>query len=1019
MTREGREYSGRRREGQNESAEGYDREELQKMIDEYRKENEEQEREEAEAPEQNESNQEVSKKRELPEDPEQSIKDAIKEIELEEAERRKAYEEYEERLRQKRESLERSREERLETADKDNLDEYEKKVLDEFEKRGLDSEELERRWRERYVEEVKEEQSESEPETEQDEDDKDDEQSSRWKTPDGYSYYTDESGQIYAVKTESKESDESKSDQESEGSLEKSEVESIQEIDNETESRGDAGEAQIERKRTRQEHEDSVENQLSEIEETGEKNDVDRPLENGSKETSEQTSEDSSERKGHPKEDTLKTETQEKARVKESSKNTETREIEGQEIADEEDDRLEKVTHEHSVNEVEENKESNLDDELSTKIKNESESSELHRAESDNEYAEGNESTKQDHSTEIERSDVDPPKEDTSFQESEEINEIETNENREEEGDWTHAPGQRSGPFGTSLFETSREREWREYIRELFEELPDEMKEEFRKLIRENLTTEEDLMRLLRDLGLEWMADETRLEESRKYLWFKQLVRERGEEQIEEIAKELGIDKEIAQNWKNELSRPRMISRVLNDFGEKMWSGYIKTQSELNLPKNFEEVKNEVREHPELLEIPHFQQKMKDVEKWLEIMNLKEEGKLDVIFTDGKELFRLSQIHKLSMSFGISEDLILDWLRRKIRPPLLDQMANKKRIDASFEGPVDTHPVLRMIEGIQQTMHYAKWLEQGVEGGYDDAMHSSRQKYALLDIFLTMISRLYTSEGDSEHESAASFLQKVQNVYESSHQEDPLISTKRFLDHHRVRVLESRVNMAVQDVESGWFQDITKPLSPKGEGLTSLVQQIVNFLLQNEQANIAKYQGLSEAPNIQCIIDDFVEKLQYVMNDVLKDISEHSHPIDVHILVNPGSRYPIVWVNGKEFRHPNSSNTSRIATPFGVLLRPVLVSVKITGSGMTGTTIGIRKLSDDVWSLFKSSIKQDSEITIPAAWRYVKDSLLKASCTEKGNLRRSSKQQIKAYFEGWPEHFLKAALLLSLFAEGD
>jgi DNA-directed RNA polymerase specialized sigma24 family protein len=67
-------------------------------------------------------------------------------------------------------------------------------------------------------------------------------------------------------------------------------------------------------------------------------------------------------------------------------------------------------------------------------------------------------------------------------------------------------------------------------------------------------------------------------------------------------------------------------------------------------------------------------QKMEEVKIWLDIKNMKERGEIDVVFAEGKELFRLGQIRSLSMKFGNSEEQILDWLRGKSRPPLVDQI---------------------------------------------------------------------------------------------------------------------------------------------------------------------------------------------------------------------------------------------------------------------------------------------------------------------------------------------------------
>ena len=259
MTGEGSEYSSKKREGHHEYEEEEDpNQEVRELIDEVKREVEreqqeskegQEKREQSEAEEEEEYRKQAQKlveeakeahAREVEEaeadeerenhwnnEAEQCVKDAVKEIERELEEERKAHEEAEEKYR---EFQEREREDRVESAEDDNLSEWEKDVLKNLEKYGVDPEEMRELWREQFAKDVEDELEGPDDGRSLDEkkESESDEEIGQGKTEDTESYHDDGSGQMYAMKSESKEQAESKTETEATEETQKTEVESAE-----------------------------------------------------------------------------------------------------------------------------------------------------------------------------------------------------------------------------------------------------------------------------------------------------------------------------------------------------------------------------------------------------------------------------------------------------------------------------------------------------------------------------------------------------------------------------------------------------------------------------------------------------------------------------------------------------------------------------------------------------------------------------------------------------------------------
>jgi AraC-like DNA-binding protein len=156
------------------------------------------------------------------------MRKAIKELEEEDEERRREYEDYMRKMEEKEDDRERARQEREESADKDVLGDFEGKELERRRAVGEDPEDVLRQWREQYVKEVKDRLGET-PESEEQEEEQEDVGTGPEQPADSLSYFGDGTGQMYATKSEPREKTSGELGSESEKDAQSKELDEEQE----------------------------------------------------------------------------------------------------------------------------------------------------------------------------------------------------------------------------------------------------------------------------------------------------------------------------------------------------------------------------------------------------------------------------------------------------------------------------------------------------------------------------------------------------------------------------------------------------------------------------------------------------------------------------------------------------------------------------------------------------------------------------------------------------------------------
>ena len=631
MTGEGSEYSRRKREEHREYSDEETDRIVRESIDEVRKEIEGKESSEPlELPEQvydsercvreaieevqqeeaerlrlkeqkelEDEQQEAKEPGEKPEeyDAERCVREAIAEVRQEEAERQRLREEREHTEMEKEEQLEVSREERKETAEKDDFEEFEERIIENFGEYGIDPEELKEHWRKKFEEEVQDELGEKSGKETQGEED---ETSGHEKTVDGHYYYDDGSGQMYEVKMDSKES----SGSETESSSDIQEVQETAPPESEqyenTESKRDAGDIESE--------------------------DVTQPQET---------------------EDTIK----ERSKKREETEQEKSSEVETKEIKQVKEKAIQESTDEFS-------------EQHDTDVKEESPEIQSTREKKSSEES------------------ISTPESETKPQssETEELMESEDSQDAEEKGEEKSESREEEIWWEYEIEHGSLEDEaYKRYLKEVMDALPEEEQERFNKIIKEKVGTIEDFEELARKHGLdELLEDEEVMEEVRNYLKIRSILENEPDIDIEKLAEEMGIDVELAEEWSRGESEPYSLKKLLNLEAFYLWDEILRSHRERNHPRSREEL-DAIESDSKFKEDRLFQLEQDDAIAFVEIMTMRRRGDIERRIRNGREVYSRKQIMKLSKKYGVSAREIISWLRGISVPNLIDRISRRNR----------------------------------------------------------------------------------------------------------------------------------------------------------------------------------------------------------------------------------------------------------------------------------------------------------------------------------------------------
>jgi hypothetical protein len=241
------------------------------------------------------------------------------------------------------------------------------------------------------------------------------------------------------------------------------------------------------------------------------------------------------------------------------------------------------------------------------------------------------------------------------------------------------------------------EEEWRRKYRERFQEREEEEKEEFREVLVDQIKEKEDVERLARKNDYEQLLeDEDAMEEIEEYLQTRKALENAEENEIEELAKELGVDPEQPKEGDLREILPESLKELLNREGDLLWRELDRKFIESHFPESIEE-----------LESSEIGQELEDIlkeeaEAWIEIMAMRRENEIESMVRNEQEWYEHKQIRELSEKYGVDEEDIVRWLRFEEIPPIIREFG-RSRVE---EIPEDDSQLLSKV--------YRLFHEEGV-----------------------------------------------------------------------------------------------------------------------------------------------------------------------------------------------------------------------------------------------------------------------------------------------------------------
>ncbi len=239
----------------------------------------------------------------------------------------------------------------------------------------------------------------------------------------------------------------------------------------------------------------------------------------------------------------------------------------------------------------------------------------------------------------------------------------------------------------TGFFAETEEQRWKRKLIELYNELPEEMKQLYRELVKTMLESEEGLEKLLDTFPelREYEDFEEEHVDALKYVKFRQKIRElkllgtQEETTVKELALELDIDQETVKKWLNDDydSFPKIIQQVWNQEIERRWGNVLRAIANRNVPYDMSEVNEILKRFPELKRKRRFGWYYDEVKAWTEVMAAKRQGKIATLIIQGKERFKVDEVKELARRFNLTMDKIVRWLRDENRPRLVDVLTEK------------------------------------------------------------------------------------------------------------------------------------------------------------------------------------------------------------------------------------------------------------------------------------------------------------------------------------------------------
>ncbi|MFW9889014.1 MAG: hypothetical protein ACFFER_12580, partial [Candidatus Thorarchaeota archaeon] len=619
-----------------------------------------------------------------------------------------------------------------------------------------------------------------------------------------------------------------------------------------------------------------------------------------------------------------------------------------------------------------------------------------------------------------------------------EVEEGEFTESKEEESDLNRyeLPSMLPENVSFSIFPESEEERIERELLESYEGASEEEKELFREHLLGLIRNEDDLERYARKHNLEHLLDNDELlDECQKFLQLMSEVAESEDTDIATLAVKMNIERRQAEEWANYKKIPSALKEILDSEGQYQWYSQLRRIQESVYPQTLEKLTEALNSSGDRF---FSQTELEDAKSWIEVMGLRRNGALQILFKNGIERYKLEQIREVAIKHDLTEENVLEWLRgydvpRVVREIALDCHYRRSVVDdelctlgqrgklrevleRDFQTDSSLDFLFEMLDGITRafTHRITRYISNANEkAGVQGWLPPRSMKYMQIESLINSAAAVYLAITGRDYPTAGDIFHLI-----DEHNKDNE-ALRKALELLRFRTLMNALTACVHDVQTG---RITSNTPEQDSWIDDLPVTVFSLFYESDRVLLAND---DEAFNEVAMRNHWVSEAKALLGQALRETSQDE--FSILLLIGLGA-HPVIWTLHKDGSINTISNEPGAASGRGLyrllpkskaLYRPVLIQVDFKKGRLEVSNSYI--LSSDMWELLKWTAsnkmqgKSESRCPLSAqnAWHYILSSYWGADS-------KSSQMHYKIpamHGTRLTDNHLRTALMMSLWLE--
>ncbi|MFW9888848.1 MAG: hypothetical protein ACFFER_11720, partial [Candidatus Thorarchaeota archaeon] len=545
-----------------------------------------------------------------------------------------------------------------------------------------------------------------------------------------------------------------------------------------------------------------------------------------------------------------------------------------------------------------------------------------------------------------------------------------------------------------SMFPESEEERIERELSQSYEDASEEEKGLFRGHLLGLITNEDDLEKYARKHNLDHLLDSDELmEECQKFLQLVSEVADNEDTDIAALADKLKIERSQAEKWANYEKVPRALKEILDSEGQYQWYSHLRHIQESVYPQSLEELNEALNS----LGARFFSQtELEDAKSWMEVMGLRRNGALQILFKNGVERYKIKQIREVAIKHDLAEEKVLEWLKgydvpRVVREIALDCHYRRSVIDdelytleqrgklhevleRDFQTDSSLDFLLEMLDGITRafTHRITRYISYANEkAGVQGWLPPRSMKYMQIESLVNSAAAVYLAITGRDYPTAGDVFHLI-----DEHRKDNE-ALRKALELLRFRTLMNALAACVHDVQTG---QITSNTPEQDSWIDDLPTTVFSLFYESDRVLLAND---DEAFNEVAMQNHWASEAKALLGQTLMGASQDE--FSLFLLIGLGA-HPVIWTLYKDGLINTISNEPGAASGRGLyrlmptskaLYRPVLIQVDFKKGRLEVSNSYI--LSSKMWELLKwtasnkmqGKIESRCPLSAQNAWHYI------------------------------------------------